>query len=139
MEAFGATFRLEGERVRVWYPGKAQRDELVRQVTFLRAHKKEVIRFLRARAVIPAMPPGVRLVAWNLKEPPVAIETCAVVTDSALFARVTLEQLGRALKQPNLWVGWTVTQLIDRLSQVGVLVAPEPKVVQSEFLCERSL
>jgi hypothetical protein len=64
----------------------------------------------------------VKLIRWNLKSPPVAIETCVVVTDPALFARTTLEQLRTALAQPQRWVGWSVTQLIDRLAQVGVLV-----------------
>jgi hypothetical protein len=73
------------------------------------------------------MPSGVRLVEWNLKEPPVAIETCAVVTDSAQFARSTLEQLRTALAQRKRWVGWSVAQLIDRLAQVGVTVVLESK------------
>jgi hypothetical protein len=73
------------------------------------------------------MPPGVRLLAWNLKEPPVAIEVCAVVIDTALFARTTLGQLRKALAYPKRWVGWSVPQLIDRLAQVGVFVALESK------------
>jgi hypothetical protein len=73
-------------------------------------------------AAISAMPPGVRLIDWKPKEPPVAIETCAVVTDSGLFARTTFEQLGVALANPRRWVGWSVPQLLDRLAQVGVMV-----------------
>jgi hypothetical protein len=49
----------------------------------------------------PAMPCGVRLVAWSLKEPPVAIESCSVVAQPALFARATLEQLRVALADPR--------------------------------------
>jgi hypothetical protein len=71
------------------------------------------------------MPSGVRLLTWNLKQPPVAIETCSVVIDPALFASSTLEQLRIALENPKRWVGWTVPQLIDRLAQVGVIVALE--------------
>lgn len=76
-------------------------------------------------AAVSPIPPGVRLIEWKLKEPPVAIETCAVVTDSGLFARTTLEQLRVALAEPKRWVGWSVPQLIDRLAQVGVSVALE--------------
>jgi hypothetical protein len=76
-------------------------------------------------AMIPPMPPGISLVAWKLKEPPVAIETCAVVVDTVLFAKSTLEQLRIALTQPKRWVGWSIPQLIDRLAQVGVRVALE--------------
>ncbi len=89
----------------------------------LRAHRDEVMALLRQRAEIPPVPPGVRLLGWSLKQPPVAIEACAVVVDPALFARTTLEQLGRALANPTRWVGWTVPQLVDRLAQVGVKVA----------------
>lgn len=75
----------------------------------------------------PSLPSGVRLLNWNLKQPPVAIDTCSVVTDPALFARSTLEQLKVALENPKRWVGWTVAQLMDRLAQVGVVVALKEK------------
>jgi hypothetical protein len=127
VESVGIALRLDGERVRIWFPEPHQREQLASQVTFLRAHREEVAEFLRIRDATPAMPPCVRLVAWKLKEPPVAIETCAIVTDSALFARTTLEQLRSALAQPKRWVGWSVAQLLDRLAQVGVIVAVEPQ------------
>ena len=72
-----------------------------------------------------SVPRGVHLVRWDLREPPVAIDTCSVVTDSALFASTTLEQLRAALANPKRWVGWSVAQLIDRLAQVGVTVTLE--------------
>jgi hypothetical protein len=125
VESAGGTFRLDGPKVRVWYPGYEQRDWLVPQVNFIRAHRDEAAAFLRAR--VPAMPPGVRLISWNPKVPPVAIEACAVVTDPPLFARTTLRQLETALAQPKRWVGWSVPQLIDRLAQAGVFVALESK------------
>jgi hypothetical protein len=125
VEAAGATFRLYGEKVRVWYPREERREELARQIAFLRVHRDDATRFLRARASIPRMPRGVRLIAWSLKEPPVTIDTCSVVTATALFARTTLGQLGRALARPDKWVGWGVPQLMDRLAQVGVVVTLE--------------
>jgi hypothetical protein len=78
-----------------------------------------------ASVVAASTSAGICVVEWILKDPPVAIETCAVVTDTALFARSTLEQLRIALTQPKRWVGWSVPQLVDRLAQVGVLVALE--------------
>jgi hypothetical protein len=122
VEAVGIALRLEGEKV-IRFPESHQREELASQITFLRAHREEVREFLRTRRSLPAMPPGVRLVQWNLKQPPVAIETCAIVTDPDLFARTTLDQLRNALAEPKRWVGWSVSQLIDRLAQVGVIVA----------------
>jgi hypothetical protein len=125
VEAAGIAFRLDGEGVRIWFPEPQQREELAGQVAFLRTHRDEVADFLRKRVAIPTMPPGVRLVKWSLKDPPVAIETCAVVTEPALFASTTLEQLRVALANPKRWVGWSVSQLLERLAQVGVTVVLE--------------
>jgi hypothetical protein len=125
VEADGAALRLEGDRIRIWFPEPQAREELASKIGFLRAHRKEVTEFLRVRRAIPAMPAGLRLVSWSLKEPPIAIELCAVVTDPALFARSTVEQLRTALAHPKRWVGWTVPQLIDRLAQVGVVLVLE--------------
>jgi len=63
----------------------------------------------------------IRIVSTNLKEPPLAVDG-GVVTDPGGFAKSTLEQLRRALENPKARVGWSVPQLLDRLSQVGVVV-----------------
>jgi hypothetical protein len=76
------------------YPNEERREGLASQVNLLRDHRAEVAAFLKTRGIIPAMPPGVRLVKWNLKEPPIAIEYHAVVTDPAKFARATLGEHG---------------------------------------------
>jgi hypothetical protein len=125
VEAAGVTLRLEGEKVRIRFPEPFQRDGLAGQIAFLRANKEKVVECLQRRGAIPSMPEGVRLIEWNLMEPPIIIETFAVVTDPALFARSTLAQLRTALPQPKRWVGWSIPQLIDRLRQVGVTVAVE--------------
>jgi hypothetical protein len=93
IEAAGVAFRLDGEKVRVWYPDEERRAELAEQVAALRDRRDEVAAYLKSRSRIPPMPEGVRLVRWELKEPPVAIETCTVVTDPARFASTTLAQL----------------------------------------------
>jgi hypothetical protein len=74
------------------------------------------------------MPKGVRVLQWKLKDPPVLLESFAVVTNSALFARATLEQLRMAINNPKRWVGWSPAQLVERLDQVGVLVALDGEV-----------
>jgi hypothetical protein len=125
VEAVGVALRLEGQKVRIRFPEPRQRERLAAQVAFLRAHRQEVAEFLRLRQSIPAMPQGVQLLRWNLEQPPVAIESCGVVTDPTLFARTTLEQLRTKLFEPERWVGWSIPQLIDRLAQVGVVVALE--------------
>jgi hypothetical protein len=125
IEDAGATFRVDGEKVLVRYPDDEQREQLTEHVASFRAHKSEVAAFPRVRSIVPTMPPQVRLLEWKLKEPSVAIETSSVVSDTALFARRTLEQLRTTLAHPKRWVGWSVPQLIDRLAQVGVNVTLE--------------
>jgi hypothetical protein len=117
IESAGGRLTLRGDRITYDVPA-----EITPMLDQVRANRDAVLQVLRERGEIPAMPPGVRLVSWKLKEAPVAIETCAVVTNPALFARTTLEQLRTAIAQPKRWVGWTVPQLIDRLQQVGVTV-----------------
>src|SRR5262249_11314326 len=114
---------LAGGKVRIWYPDEERREELAAQVNFLRERRAQVAAFLKTRGIIPAMPPGVRLVKWSLKEPPIAIEYHAVVTDPAKFARATRGELHERLANPKRKYGWSFEQLIDRLSQVGVTVA----------------
>lgn len=125
VEAAGVALRIDGGKIRIRFAQPEHREKLASQVAFLRAHRDEVASFLRKRAEIPCMPPGTHLLEWNLKEPPIAIQTCAIVTDPALFARTTVAQLGEALRNPKRWLGWSVPQLIDRLAQVGVTIALE--------------
>src|SRR5215469_12304500 len=122
VETAGAEFRLDGEKVRVWYPTEERREELEQEVAFLRAHREEVVTFLQSRALIPPMPPGVHLITWHLKRAPIAIEYHALVTDSAQFAKATLEELRERLLNRYRKYGWSVPQLLDRLAQVGVQV-----------------
>jgi hypothetical protein len=124
IEGLGGYLALEGDRnIRYRLPNdNAESTALLQAV---KAEKEAIVAYLRTRATIPTMPHGVSLIAWKLKEPPVAIETCAVVVDTVLFAKSTLEQLRIALTEPKRWVGWSVPQLIDRLAQVGVQVALE--------------
>ncbi len=125
----GGELFLVGDRLKYRIPaGNLEARQLIAKI---RRDRAAVIAMLRDHESKPpsleevkaALPAGVRLFSWNLKDPPVAIETCAVVTDPALFARSTLEQLRVALENPKRWVGWSVPQLIDRLAQVGAIVA----------------
>jgi hypothetical protein len=120
LEATGGKLTLDGERIRYSIPsGDAEARGLLAE---LRERKPEVTGLLRVRA---AMHPSVRLVAWNLKDPPIVIEYHAVVVDPAKFVRATLGELSERLTNPKRKYGWSVPQLIDRLAQVGVIVALE--------------
>ena len=120
LERAGGSLQLAGSQIRYRIP--ADDSKLRNFLLQLRGRRSEVAAFLKQRNDEPQMPSGVLLLGWDLKKPPVAIETCAVVVDTAVFARSTLEQLGTALEQRGRWVGWSVPQLIDRLAQVGVTV-----------------
>lgn len=128
IETGGGELALLGDRVRVKYPFHCK-EALSPLLDRLREKREELAILLRARITIGAIPRGVRLVNLNLMQPPVAIETCAVVMEPALFARTTLEQLRIALTEQKRWVGWTIPQLVDRLHQVGVDVALEQDVI----------
>jgi hypothetical protein len=86
------------------------------------ANRESVNPVLTQGFAAPPMPPHIRLVEWNPKEPPIAIDTCSVVVDVPLFIKTTLEQLSAALTNHKRWVGWSVPQLADRLQQAGVVV-----------------
>lgn len=123
VEAAGVAFRLDGDRVRVWYPDDERRTELAEQIALLRAQRAEVAAYLRTRAVIPPMPSGVRLVRWEPKSAPVILTHYAVVTDVPRFISMTLLELRTALAGKRWLAGnWSVRELIDRLAQCGVLV-----------------
>ena len=78
---------------------------------------------------IPPMPAGVRLVRWEPKPAPVAIDVCSIVVDVAKFVQTELSALDSRLNNPwTIRGGFTVPQILDRLAQVGVLVVLEPKV-----------
>jgi hypothetical protein len=128
LEAVGGKLTLDGERIRYSIPsGDAEARDLLDE---LREHKPAVTDLLRVR---DATPPGVRIIGWNLKEPPIAIEYHAVVTDPAKFARATLGELRERLTNPMRMYGWSVPQLIDRLAQVGVTVALEIDKSSTEY------
>jgi len=117
VRAAGGTLVLHGRKILCRLPQNA-----THLLDDLRRCRNDVESALRQRETVPDMPPGVQLLEWLLKSPPVAIETFAVVTEPALFAVTTLEQLRRALECPKSWVGWSIPQLIERLAQVGVTV-----------------
>ena len=128
VETAGVAFQLEGERVHVEYPDDECREELAEQIALLRARRAEVIAFLKTRSAVPSMPEGVRLVRWEPKSAPVAIDVCSVVVDVAKFIESELRALDSRLNDP--WAirgGFTVPQMLDRLAQAGVEVELEPK------------
>lgn len=128
IEGIGGVLALRSDGQRIVYDVPAEAVPLLEE---LRANKDAVLRLLRERQEAPAMPPGIRLIGWQLKQPPIAIETCSVVMNPHVFAVVTLNQLDYALTTKR-WTGWSIPQLVDRLKQVGVQV----ELGNSESICK---
>lgn len=123
VEAAGAAFRLDGEKVRVSYPDEERRKELAGQIALLRAQRAEVAAYLRSRSAIPPMPEGVRLVRWKPRPAPVILTRYEVVTEVSRFVEMTLLELKAALAGKRWLAGHrSVRELVDRLEQCGVFV-----------------
>jgi hypothetical protein len=74
----------------------------------------------------PAIPAGVRLIRWEPKTAPVAIDVCSVVVDVQQFIEAELRDLDSRLNFPwTIRGGWTIPQILDRLRQAGVEVGIE--------------
>lgn len=75
--------------------------------------------------------PAWKVVEWKLKQAPVTLSSFAVVTNTELFARSSLEQLRVALDNAKRWAGWSVAELVERLANVGVKVELKNSGLQS--------
>jgi hypothetical protein len=72
------------------------------------------------------MPPGVRLLKWEPKNPPIAIVRMGIVSNVPKFVAATLLQLKAPLENKDFLAGnWSLRELVDRLEQVGVMVKVE--------------
>jgi hypothetical protein len=76
---------------------------------------------------LPECPHGVKIIKWDLKNPPVPINMFTTVTNTDLFARTTLRLLGIAIQNPKRWVGFSTLELVVQLGKVGVTVELEKK------------
>ena len=89
-------------------------------------HREELIGLLREEATPPPMPPGVRLLSWEPKTPPIAIVHMGIVSNVDKFVTATLLQLRARLEGKDFLAGnWSLRELVDRLEQVGVAVKVE--------------
>ena len=88
VEEAGGTLELHGEKVRYQMPPAAT--HLLEE---LRGQREEVKALLLERRISAALPPGVRLVCWQPKQPPIVLTRSSVVNDPAKFVEATLPQL----------------------------------------------
>jgi hypothetical protein len=117
----GGSLTISGERIRYALP-----DSALWLVTELKQHREELIGLLREEGTPPPMPPGVRLLKWQPKDPPIAIVHMGIVSNVDKFVAVTLLQLRARLEGKDSLAGnWSLRELVDRLEQVGVAVGIE--------------
>jgi hypothetical protein len=117
----GGSLTLNGQRIQYALP-----DSAAWLITELKQNREELIGLLKEAGTPPLMPPGVRLLTWEPKTPPVVIVRMGVVANVDKFISATLRQLRARLEGKNFLAGnWSLRELIDRLEQVGVTVSVE--------------
>ena len=92
--------------------------------------RQNLLAYLQTRPApkVPAMPKGVRLIRWEPKAAPVAIDVCSVVVDVPKFIEGELRALDSKLNNPQtIRGGFSVPQMLDRLAQAGLEVELNPK------------
>ena len=111
----GGQIWIEAEKLKYRLP--AGRTDLIPALQKL---KGELLRLLSER---PAMPAGVRLIAYEPKAAPVRLSECSTVTDTEKFIGTTLAQLDAKLNGKSWQAGnWPLSVLIDRLAACGCVV-----------------
>jgi hypothetical protein len=121
VENVGGSLKLNGERIQYVLP-----DSAVWLVPELKRNREELIGLLREVRTPPQMPPGVRLLKWEPKTPPVVIVRMGIVSNVDKFIDATLRELRARLEGKDFLAGnWSLRELVDRLEQVGVKVTVE--------------
>jgi hypothetical protein len=118
VQNLGGSLVLSGERIQYVLP-----DSALWLVTELREKRDKLIELLRQNETPPPMPPGVRLLKWEPKNPPIAIVRMGIVSNVDKFIGATLRELRARLEGRDFPAGnWSLPELVDRLEQVGVCV-----------------
>jgi len=121
VEKVGGSLALNGNQIKYAIPRPA-----MWLVSELKQHREELIGLLREEGTPLPMPPGVRLLRWEPKNPPIAIVHMGIVSNVDKFVIATLLQLRARLEGKDSLAGnWSLRELVDRLEQVGVAVGIE--------------
>lgn len=121
VEKAGGSVVLNGEHIKYSIPKPA-----AWLVAELRQQRDKIVPLLQQRTALPPMPPGVRLVRWAPKQPPVVLQRCFIVIDVEKFISATLAQLRARLEGNDFLAGnWSERELVERLEQLGAEVEVE--------------
>lgn len=125
-ESLGGEFTVDGTRILVEYPPE-RREVITTTLEMLRAHRDEVATAVRERANgrpapsdCPGLPPGVRLVRYAPKAPPVVVQPWSIVTDVGKFIHAYLRDLQFRLEHPRGQVCAPLSDILAKLAEVGV-------------------
>jgi hypothetical protein len=125
IEGSGGRFQVDGEKVAV--TPRSAAEPLAEE---LRIHKQEILELLTLRSDLP---PGVRIVSWQLKPPPIPMPPCSMVTNTRKFVFTTLRQLEHHLAGKGWLDGnYSLPVLLGRLKRVGVEVQIDAPAKDSE-------
>lgn len=127
----GVSAAVEGNTLRL-RPKRVLDDALLARV---REHKADMLLEIAQQILknCPRLPKGVRLLRWEPKAPPVAIDVCSIVVDLSKFIEGELRTLDSRLNNPwTIHGGFSVPQMLDRLRQVGLEVELDPKCGANE-------
>lgn len=115
VSASGGMLWLEGDKVRARLP-----ESLRPLVSMIRARKPEIVELLAQR---PAMPAGVRLLAYLPVAAPVRLSQAETVIDCGKFIQSTLRQVDARLHGKNWLAGnLPLSGLVERLAAVGCVI-----------------
>jgi hypothetical protein len=130
-EARGGEFGFDGNQINVQYPPE-RREALALILETLRANREAVaalvcerFRGVAAPARCPPLPPGVRLVNYTPKKPPVAVAPISIVTDVDKFIQAYLMDLGHRLQYPETHACASLPEILAKLAEVGLELALE--------------
>ena len=98
-EGAGGVLSLEGDKIFCEIP-PAIPDEALEELRAIREQVKVVLRE-RQLSRPPALPSGVRLIAWQPKDPPIVLTRWSIVTNVPTFVETTLRQLQHAIAGDN--------------------------------------
>ena len=118
IEHVGRSLELNGGQIKYAIPKRA-----TWLILELKENWEELIGLLREVKTRPPMPPVVRLLNWEQKEPPVAIVHMVIVNNVDKLIAATLGQLRARLEGKESLAGnWSLREIVDRLQQVGVVL-----------------
>jgi hypothetical protein len=122
---FGCQVRVEGDKLKVRGPDRPEVEGLVSE---LRREREAAIAFLRDRESKPpsldeiqaSLPPGVKLVNYEPKQPPFAVAPVSVVTNAGKFFRAYLGDLRWRLEHPEGYAAQPLPDILAKLAEAGL-------------------